>query len=149
MKKRVMHLLAAAKPSLDAAGITRIWYDASGGGWTETTFITVETNHDVLVDVQTYRINPDGSKTPDRIVQIIRLSKEDEDVVHEALKSLDAELFENHASFSFQSVSFDKTSKELVYPVASIIEAAREKLSRYQEEMQKEIDSLISDFGMD
>jgi hypothetical protein len=144
MKKRIMKLLAAAKPQLDAAGITKIWYDPDGIGWTEKTYITIETDHDVLVDVQTYKLNSDGSKKPDRIVQIVRLSKEDEDVVHNILKSLDEELFENRASFSFQSVSFGRTSNNLVYPVKVIIEEARNRLQKYQDEILREITDLES-----
>lgn len=141
MKKKIMHLLAAAKPALDAAGIKRIWYDASGLGWTETTYITIETDHDVLQEVK--------STNTDQVFQIVRLSKADEEVVHNALKSMDEELFEAHASFFFQSVSHGGTSKQLVYPVSSIIEDAKKRLADFQEKAQTEIDELLTEFGTD
>lgn len=135
MIETLTFLLAAAKERLNAANITRIWYETDGG-WLGDHTVSIETSDEKEVDVEI------GRSGESRIIRIVRLSKVAENAVREALSSLDLDAPYNSINFD-SSKGRGNPSNVLVYSPSAMIAQRQRKIAQLQLEINDLNEEII------
>jgi len=134
MIERLTKLLAAAKDSLEAAGVTGVWYEINGG-WDGDHQITIETSNDVEEDVPVSRLSSVYTE-PSRTMNVIKVPKQAKEAIEAAFADIKDELFENHIHFHYDSKTFQGSGEILIYPPFRMMKERHEKILALRKDIQ-------------